>query len=54
MKIGILVDEIAPGSAPKILGQTVKGLRSLGYKCEVIVMVGKDYHKKFPEVYSNI
>ncbi|RKY33482.1 MAG: hypothetical protein DRP68_02195 [Candidatus Omnitrophota bacterium] len=52
MKIGILVDEIAPGSAPKILGQTVQGLSSLGHSCEALVIVERDYYKEFSEIYN--
>jgi glycosyltransferase involved in cell wall biosynthesis len=52
MNIGILVDEIAPGSAPKIIGQSVKNLNSLGHHAEALAIVDKGYSKKYPQVYS--
>jgi len=38
LRVGILIDELAFGSAPKVVGQEVKGLRSLGYHTEAIVL----------------
>lgn len=38
MKIGVLIDELASGSAPKMVGQEVKGLKSLGHDAEAVVM----------------
>ncbi len=52
MKIGILADEIAPGSAPKLIGQQVKALRRLGHECEAVVIIDKGYRRKFPDVYN--
>jgi len=39
LKIGILIDELAPGSAPKVVGQACKGLEKLGHSCEALVLV---------------
>ena len=33
-----MIDELAPGSAPKVVGQEVKGLVTLGYDSEAIVL----------------
>lgn len=52
MKIAILVDEIAPGSGPKTIGQTVRGLESLGHSCEVLSIVRKNHHNKYPSIYD--
>ena len=52
MKIGIMADEIAPGSAPKIIGQEVRGLRALGHECEGIAIIRRDYWQRFPDVYD--
>lgn len=52
MKIGILIDELAPGSAPKLIGQSVKGLKKLGHICDGLVLVDNKKQKKFPEVYN--
>ncbi len=52
MKIGILLDEIAPGSAPKLLGWSIKGLEQLGHKCEGLVMVDNGKMAQFPQVYD--
>lgn len=38
MKVGIMIDELASGSAPKLIGQEVKGLASLGYESEAVVL----------------
>jgi glycosyltransferase involved in cell wall biosynthesis len=46
MKVGILIDQLAPGSAPKVVGQEVKGLKTLGYDCEAIVLK-KGYAKTY-------
>ena len=39
MRIAVLIDELAPGSAPKVVGQTVKGLTKLGHKCDTYVLI---------------
>lgn len=44
-----MADELAPGSMPKIVGQEVRGLRSLGYDAEAVVIKSGysstyDYH----------
>lgn len=38
MKVGILIDQLVSGSAPKTVGQEVRGLSRLGYKSEAIVI----------------
>lgn len=53
MKVGILVDEIAPGSAPKLIGQPIKGLRQLGHEAEALILVKKSYQEKYREVYNH-
>lgn len=40
MRVGILIDRLAPGSAPKAIGQAVRGLRELGHDCEAVVIRG--------------
>lgn len=52
MKIGILVDEIAPGSAPKLIGQSVRKLAEMGHTCEGMILVNNRLREKFPEVYN--
>ncbi len=52
MKIGILIDELAPGSAPKLLGQAIRELTKLGHICEALVLVNNKLQEKFPQVYN--
>lgn len=52
MKIAILIDELAPGSAPKVIGQTCKGLENLGHKCEALVLINNDQKQKVSETYE--
>lgn len=53
MKIGILVDEIAPGSAPKLIGFPIKELKKLGHDAEAIVLIEKDHWKKNQALYDS-
>ena len=46
------MDELAPGSAPKIMGQEVRGLRALGHECEAVSIIERDYPRRFPSVYD--
>ena len=46
MKIGLLYDEIAPGSAPKLIGHPIRELKKLGYEAEAIVIIEKDHGHK--------
>ena len=46
MKIGILVDEIAPGSAPKLIGWPIRKLKELGVEAEALVIIEKDHWEK--------
>ena len=52
MKIGILIDELAPGSAPKVIGQTCKGLEKLGHWCEALVLIDAKKGNEVSSVYS--
>ena len=52
LKIAILVDEIAPGSAPKLIGRPVRGLSQLGNSCEALVLVDNKIREKFSQVYD--
>lgn len=52
MKIGILADEIAPGSAPKQIGWPIRGLAKLGVEAEALVIIEKDYWQKYKEQFD--
>lgn len=52
MKIGILVDEIVPGSAPKLIGWPIRRLTELGVEAEAIVIIEKDHWEKYKEHYD--
>ncbi len=52
MRIGILVDELAPGSAPKLVGWPIRKLAELGVDAEAIAIVEKDHWQKYKEVYD--
>jgi len=52
LKIAILIDELAPGSAPKVIGQTYKGLEKLGHQCEAIVLIDAKKGDEVSSVYS--
>jgi len=52
LKIGILINELAPGSAPKVIGQTFKGLEKLGHKCAALVLIDNGLQERFPDVYK--
>jgi len=41
-----MIDELAYGSAPKVVGQEVKGLAALGYESEAVVLK-KGYAKTY-------
>lgn len=40
MKIGVIIDQLASGSAPKVIGQEVRGLKRLGHEAESLVLKG--------------
>ncbi len=46
LKIGILVDEIAPGSAPKLIGWPIRKLADMGIEAEALVIINKDHWQK--------
>lgn len=52
MRVAILIDELAPGSAPKVIGQTYKGLEKLGHKCEALVLIDNRQQEKFSDIYN--
>ena len=52
MKVGILIDELAPGSAPKLIGQSVRGLNKLGHASRGLVLVDNKKQQEFPGVYN--
>ncbi|MBU1997928.1 MAG: glycosyltransferase family 4 protein [Candidatus Omnitrophica bacterium] len=52
MKIAILVDELAPGSAPKLIGQPLRNLKKMGHTCEAVVLVDNGSRQRFPDVYD--
>jgi len=52
MRIAILVDEIAPGSAPKLIGWPIRELNKIGVIAEALVIIKKDYWKKYKEHYD--
>lgn len=47
MKIGIMIDYIASGSAPKTIGQEVRGLKKLGHETSSIVIKGGGYSPSY-------
>lgn len=52
MKIAILIDELAPGSAPKLIGQAIRGLNRLGHTCEALILVDNKLADRYPEIYN--
>ncbi|MFC1674333.1 glycosyltransferase family 4 protein [Candidatus Omnitrophota bacterium] len=52
MKIGILINELAPGSAPKVIGQTFKELQKLGHQCQALALIDNSLQEEFPDIYS--
>ncbi len=52
MKIAILVDEIAPGSAPKLIGQPIRALQALGHTAEALVIVDNQSHRRYSQIYD--
>jgi glycosyltransferase involved in cell wall biosynthesis len=47
LRVGVMIDSLVPGSAPKIVGQEVRGLRALGYDAEAILL-----KSGYPPAYS--
>jgi glycosyltransferase involved in cell wall biosynthesis len=52
MRVAILVDEMAPGSAPKLLGWPIRKLKELGVEAEAIVVIDRGYREKYPDLYQ--
>lgn len=46
MRIGILIDQLAPGSAPKLLGWPIRKLLELGVEAEALVVVDKGHWQR--------
>lgn len=46
MKIAILIDELAPGSAPKLIGWPIRKLKELGVQAQAFIIIEKDYWQK--------
>ena len=53
MRLGFLFDELAPGSAPVIIGHTIRGLRKLGYDAQCLLIVRKPYQQIYPEIFDH-
>jgi len=51
-KIGILTDELAPGSAPKLIGWPIRKLTELGVDAQALVIIEKDYWQKYKTHYD--
>lgn len=52
MKIAILIDELAPGSTPKLLGWPIRKLVEQGVEAEALVIIEKDHWEKHREHYD--
>jgi len=52
MKVAILGDEIAPGSAPKLMGWPARKLKELGIDCEIVMMIDKGYRNQYKELFD--
>jgi glycosyltransferase involved in cell wall biosynthesis len=52
MKIAFILDEIAPGSAPKLLGWPIRELKKIGIEAEAIVIARKHHHLKYKDIYE--
>ena len=52
MKVGLIIDELAPGSTPKLIGWPIKELAKIGVDAEAIVMIEKDHWQKHKEFYD--
>lgn len=52
MKVGLIIDELAPGSTPKLIGWPIRKLAELGVQAEAIVIIEKDHWQKYKEYYD--
>ncbi len=52
MKVGLIIDELAPGSTPKLIGHPIRNLEKLGIDAEAIVIIEKDHWVKYKEHYD--
>gem|GEM_PF-3595538 len=46
VKIGLLIDELAPGSTPKLIGWPIRKLAALGVEAEALAIVEKDHWQR--------
>ncbi len=53
MKIGFLIDELAPGSTPKLIGWPIRKLAELGVDAEALVIIQKDHWQRHPDHYRS-
>jgi glycosyltransferase involved in cell wall biosynthesis len=52
VKIGILIDELAPGSTPKLIGWPIRELAGIGVGAEALVIIEKDHWSRHKEHYD--
>jgi glycosyltransferase involved in cell wall biosynthesis len=52
MRLGILVDELAPGSAPKLIGWPIRKLAEIGVDAEALVVIDKGHWQRNREHYD--
>lgn len=52
MRLGILIDQLAPGSAPKLIGWPVRKLAELGVDAEALVVIDKGHWLENREHYD--
>ncbi|MFC1521125.1 glycosyltransferase family 4 protein [Elusimicrobiota bacterium] len=53
LKLAFFFDELAPGSAPKLIGWPVRRLSEIGVDAEAVVIIEKDHWKKHKEHYDS-
>ncbi len=52
LKIAILADEMAPGSAPKLIGWPIRKLKELGIDSQALIIIEKDHWQKHKSHYD--
>jgi glycosyltransferase involved in cell wall biosynthesis len=52
MKVGLIIDELAPGSTPKLLGCPIPALRELGIEAEIIAIIDKGHRHRHRSHYD--
>lgn len=53
MKIALLIDELAPGSTPKLIGWPIRKLAEIGVEAEAIVIIEKDHWQRHKNHYDS-